>query len=142
MEEKMKDNRVYGFALVIYVIFLFASTSYWIDYVSGTGGENLGHMCIVMPSILVSIFYIISAILVFNEKYSKAVPFTLVALIFLLIIMSIALPNIEGFGATIIGFIFYLSVPLILSLSIANLDDNIKKNEDISKTYFPPPPQT
>ena len=139
MEEGNKDNKVYGFPLLFYAFFLFASIGFWILILRGLGGESIGHMCIVMPSILVSIFYIISAILVFNEKYSKAIPFTLLGLIFLLVTIPTAISGVDYIIAPLI-IIFYFIVPLTLYMSIVQVNKREKDKEDISRFYFPPPP--
>lgn len=142
MEENKKYNRVYGISLLIYTFFLFISISFWISELDGTGGESLGHMCITMPLALVMIIYLISAVLVFNEKYSKAVPFTLFGFVLLLFPLFGAMSWLRNTLIEILAFIFYLIVPFALFLLIASVDDKIKRNQDISKTYFPPPPAT
>jgi len=141
VEEGNKDNRVYGFPLVIYAFFLIASIGFWIVILKGLGGESIGYMCIIMPSILVSIFYLISAILVFKEKYSMAIPFTLIGFIFLWIMIPTAISGVNDSTAPLI-IIFYCIVPLILFLSIVQVNKKEKDKEDILKSYFPPPPAT
>ena len=138
MEESVKDNRIYGFPLLIYAFFLCASIVFWILTFKGTGGESFGHLCVTMPTILVTIIYFISAILVFNEKYSKALAFTLLGLVLLLFTIPLTISAVEDNVAPLI-IIFYFIIPLILFLSIGNIKTD---EEDISQTYFPPPPDT
>ena len=139
MEKIIKDNRFYGFPLAFYALFLIVSAGFWIFIFKGTGGESFGHLCVTMPTLLVSIIYFISTTLVLKEKYSKASAFALLGLVFLLFTIPLTISAVEDTVAPLI-IIFYFIIPLILFLSIGNIED--KDEEDISRSYFPPPPDT
>ena len=75
--------------------------------------------------------------MVLKEKYSKASAFALLGMVFLLFTIPLTISAVEDTVAPLI-IIFYFIIPLILFLSIGNIED--KEEEDISESYFPPPP--
>ena len=125
MEESKKDYRIYGFLNVIYGIILLASVPIWLGILKGTGGESIGHMCIVFPSIIAIIMYFIAGLFILSERYDDAKIFAGAGLIFLIPVWVAS--QYEYFA---LSLILYLIIPVILIICNIWID---------KKTGTPPP---